>query len=333
MREKRRMFGELLLIDDGGADDAASRAWVHACSEQGRWELGSAPPNVAWNSLVATSVNDRYAGLVAAVAASTDTRMSGSLSARSSLERLTPADRAVQLDCASFLTALAATGRSEVLASLEAPHPDDGLTPLQRAVHLGSRAAFEALIQAGVKQDGLGKVSESGRVWHWLKEIEEAHIMERAHADLSASSRTCPDAGNLVADTRCPVSLEPFATGGARRPVHLVRRNGSVELKQCVSAESARALTTAAAERRQPPKHPLTAEVFWGCAEAPARVALVTSVIDAYRNQEVPVALAQARALEAYELHRAGASTQFLDILARACGAPSSPRGKSGPAL
>lgn len=173
MREKPGMFGELLLIGDGGADDAASRAWVHACSEQKRWELGSAPPNVDWNSLIATCVDDRCAGLVAAVAASTDPSVSGSLSVRSWPERFTPADRAVHLNQAVFLAALADTKRPEVLASLEAPHPDDGLTPLQRAVHLGSRAAFEALIQAGVKQD-LGPMRESERAQHWLKQVRGA---------------------------------------------------------------------------------------------------------------------------------------------------------------
>ncbi len=191
------MLGELRVIADERAGDPDSivdrlRTWT----EQGRPEPGPAQWGVDWIGLIAKSVGDRHTNLVAAAALSNDPTVVNSLAAIHPVDGYTPAQRAVQLDCASFLTALAATRCPEVLNSLEAPHPREGFTPLLRAAYLGRGAAFKALILAGVDQKALGQMRESERVQCWLKEVEAVRSKEGAHGHPGALSSTSTNAGN-----------------------------------------------------------------------------------------------------------------------------------------
>jgi hypothetical protein len=311
-------------------------------------------------SLIATRRG--HPGVIYALANSGRSALQATLSARH-LD-CTPAQLAAVLGEAKIITALANTGLEEVQASLSERLGDakplgsnlffsrhfypvqlaaqEGHTKVIRALAAtGIAAVLESFSQPGVDGHTSASLARLGGFESTAKEIEgaikdaasvpegELGFMEKLHQALVGCGQ---HAENLVMDTRCSITMLPFATCGTSRPVYLVHAEAdtSPAPKFAVSRQFASLMLSS-----NRPEHPTTRQPIDDWVEAPDRVALIRDLVEACRQN--PDATPEDRVHKALSLYKAYSEpaagvpcaerplAQYETVLAAAAGAGAGP--------
>ncbi|WP_439590572.1 hypothetical protein [Hydrogenophaga sp.] len=288
-----------------------------------------------------------HASVIDALANSGVPELANTLSMRLNATGPTPAEMAAESGFPGVIAALANSKNPKVIATLS-EDPSHNRGPTYLATSNGKPEVIEALAETEIpalldifKEKGVSLAASARRLGHngtadaiqeamtFANELprDEKALLEALHGDLVASDRQHD--GDLVTDTQCFITAQPFATVGPRRPVYLHDQKGVPDGRHCISHSATRHLIEGAA------KNPFTNLAFTGFAEAPDRVALIRDLVETCRQN--PDATPQDRVYKALSLYKAHSESaagvpraeqpvpQYETVLAAAAGAGARP--------
>lgn len=271
-----------------------------------------------WRSPAALAAARGHAPFIAALAASTDPCVQGSLHQRCAIQQFTPADYAAVAGHASVMAELAASNDPLVRNSLfESPTAFGRGTPVERAAEAGHQAVVEAMVASG-HPDVVARLCDP-ELAHGLRERHRTHaadaleaaldkgLLQRLHTQLTQSAH--PRSDDLMADTQCPVTGEVYATRGPRRPMRPMmqkEKGQGVRVShrgQCLSAAGVSMWERSRLVDLKDPASSFAAKPFPRMEEAHDRVVLLKALIEACKDAKGDWDKAATDALAIYETH------------------------------